>query len=323
MIHYLPLEHIDSRYTSHLDKSIRGYLESNQIPYRPYYPSWYNEQQFLPKGSFLNATLSCRFKADQLSMLCQAYHANEVLPEDIIFFSDLWFPGIEVIRYIDHFVYGKEISKIRGLLHAGSFTDTDSVRGVERWASFLENAWFDMFDKVFVGSNFIKDDVCKKRLLNPNKVLATGFPLDENLFVKTNKVRNHTVLFTGRNHPEKQPYLWERLKNDLKDEATFIWTLEEGYSREQYLEALRTSKVVVSFALQENFGFSMLEAAACGAVPIMPNRLVYPEFYDSKYLYNTYDECVEKVKMALNDQIEPCIHLAEKYKEVPADWFET
>ncbi|RMF74151.1 MAG: DUF3524 domain-containing protein [Acidobacteria bacterium] len=40
---------------------------------------------------------------------------------------------------------------------------------------------------------------------------------------------------------------------------------------------LARSDVVVSTAAQENFGYAMLEAMACGAVPVAPARLAYPE----------------------------------------------
>jgi hypothetical protein len=38
-----------------------------------------------------------------------------------------------------------------------------------------------------------------------------------------------------------------------------------------------------------------------GCVPVLPNRLVYPEFYTEEYLYNTFDESVSMVEKALYD----------------------
>jgi glycosyltransferase involved in cell wall biosynthesis len=44
-----------------------------------------------------------------------------------------------------------------------------------------------------------------------------------------------------------------------------------------YRELLRRADIVVSTAHQEFFGISVAEAMAAGAVPLVPNRLAYPE----------------------------------------------
>jgi len=61
------------------------------------------------------------------------------------------------------------------------------------------------------------------------------------------------------------------------------------------------SKIMVSFALQENFGFSMLEAKYLGCKVVVPNRLVYPELYHSNDLYNTFDEACGLVENILEN----------------------
>ena len=58
---------------------------------------------------------------------------------------------------------------------------------------------------------------------------------------------------------------------------------------------------MVSFALQENFGFSMLEARYLGCKVIVPNRLVYPELYHPDDLYNTFDEACGMVENNLEN----------------------
>lgn len=62
-------------------------------------------------------------------------------------------------------------------------------------------------------------------------------------------------------------------------------------SRPQYLDVLQASDVALSTALHDFQGISLLEAAACGCLPLAPNRLVYPELYPSTNLYpSTPDE---------------------------------
>ncbi|MGQ9612785.1 tRNA-queuosine alpha-mannosyltransferase domain-containing protein [Chloroflexus sp.] len=52
-----------------------------------------------------------------------------------------------------------------------------------------------------------------------------------------------------------------------------------GYAgdRQTYLALLRQADIVVSAAIQEYFGIAILEAIACGCVPLLPARLNYPD----------------------------------------------
>jgi len=53
-----------------------------------------------------------------------------------------------------------------------------------------------------------------------------------------------------------------------------------GYlPRDQYIAALADADVAVSTATHEFFGVSLVEAAAAGAMPVVPKRLAYPEVF--------------------------------------------
>jgi glycosyltransferase involved in cell wall biosynthesis len=55
------------------------------------------------------------------------------------------------------------------------------------------------------------------------------------------------------------------------------WGLWMNLKREGFYALLRRSKVVVSTAIEENFGYAMVEAMAQGAYPLMPLDFSYPE----------------------------------------------
>jgi glycosyltransferase involved in cell wall biosynthesis len=56
-------------------------------------------------------------------------------------------------------------------------------------------------------------------------------------------------------------------------------------SRVDYLAFLASADIVLSTALHEFQGLSVLEAVALGCVPVLPNRQVYPELFGDEYLY--------------------------------------
>ncbi len=61
-----------------------------------------------------------------------------------------------------------------------------------------------------------------------------------------------------------------------------------GYlsEREDYLQLLRDSDVVLSTADHDFQGLSLLEGCASGCSPVAPNKLVYPEYLVAEFLYD-------------------------------------
>jgi len=296
---YLPLEHIESRYTIHMDRDIIDYLERSGKEYIRIYPD-IPSPTTMKAGSFLDAEFTIRFKADQVAELARLYREDVIDSGDVIWSSDIWHPGLpESVAYMNYFA--KKDVKLRGFIHAGSFTDTDFVRDMERWAKNFEDNIFDICDKVYCASQFIKDDIVKKRMVDPNKLVVTGLLLDESNMMKLyDNDKEDIVLFSARNVDEKQPWLFKELSERLKGKAKFINTLEHNFSKTEYYKLLAKSKVMVSYALQENFGISIQEAADLQCVPVVPNRLVYPEFFGKSHLYDTFEESVSIIENILD-----------------------
>ena len=317
---YLPLEHIESRYTVHMDRDILKYLENSGKEYIRIYPDIPSPQK-MKAGSFLDAEFTIRFKAAQIAEVARLYREDVIDTGDIVWSSDLWHPGLpESIAYMNYFA--KKNVRLRGLIHAGSFTDTDFVRDMERWAKNFEDNLFDIADEIYCGSDFIKDDIAKKRIIQPDKLVPTGFPLDTENLDKVKKVeKENIVIFSGRNVDEKQPWLFKQMRDKIGDNhIRFINTLEHNFSKEEYYDLLAKAKGVVSFALQENFGYSIAEAVYLGCVPILPNRLVYPELYIEEYLYNTFDEACNMVSEIIYNEFEPPM-VVRDFQESIQRWF--
>jgi len=67
-----------------------------------------------------------------------------------------------------------------------------------------------------------------------------------------------------------------------------------------YARYLALADIVVSTAIQENFGFAVIEAMYCHTLPLLPKRLSYPEILPEKFhepfLYATEEELGVKLK---------------------------
>jgi glycosyltransferase involved in cell wall biosynthesis len=76
-------------------------------------------------------------------------------------------------------------------------------------------------------------------------------------------------------------------------------------SRQEYIKWLKRGSIVISTAQQENFGISVVEAIRHGCVPLLPDRLAYPEIippsFHSRVLYKDLNELVEKLTRVIKN----------------------
>ena len=318
MLIYAPLEHLDQRYTTHLDRDIINYLNQERKIYHYLDPITINKG--ISNGSFLDSDNTVYRQFNQFNEFIKLLLKRKKFvngKDYTLFTTDIWNFSLLAIPYLNYF--SNYNIKIKGVLHAGSFTDTDFVRDMERIYKGFEDILFDITDKIYVASDFIKNDVIKKRVVNPNKIIVTGLPIDEQGLDLPKVNKEDIVIFNGRNVDEKQPYLFELMKEKLP--YTFINTQQGNYTKEEYYNLLNKSKVVVSFALQENFGYGIQEAVKLGCVPVLPNRLVYPEIYPNQNLYNTFEESIKKVKDAIEGRLTCPKPKLNSNKEIFKIWF--
>jgi len=74
---------------------------------------------------------------------------------------------------------------------------------------------------------------------------------------------------------------FKKAKKDFSDEIMAFGYVE---SKNEYIALLKKGAIVVSTSIQENFGISIVEAVRMGCIPLLPNRLSYPEVMPKNYL---------------------------------------
>lgn len=298
-IFFVPLEPLEERYTAQWYRWWKDGFEENDVNFE--YVDGVKTSGKINAGSVLDCYDTNRYKASQLIALISKIESGEINDGDTVFFADLWFPGIESLQYIRN-VSGKNF-KIAGILHAGTWDRYDFTcrAGMREWAKHIENGWLSFIDKIFVGSKFHKEIIVKNtKAAVASRIIATGLPFDmEDVYETTGKEKvskENIVVFPHRLDDEKRPWLFDRLAYDLRKTGwKFLKTKDITKTKDEYYQVLAKSKIAISFAEQETFGYAMLEALTFDCVPVVPNKLSYKEMPWYPMKFTNYTEAKKMV----------------------------
>ena len=120
------------------------------------------------------------------------------------------------------------------------------------------------------------------------------------LFFKTlielkSKNYDFDLIIAGEKY-KKYPKIFDEAKSELEDQIIHF-----GFARDskEYKELLLKSDILPVTSKQDFFGISAIEAIAAGCVPILPNRLAFPEHLNEavfqEYYYDSCDELTAKI----------------------------
>ncbi len=325
MLYNIPIESLDERYSAQWNKIFPEEFKKRNINFTTIYPEPLDNK--INTGKFLDIIGTNYFKSKQLTEICQLLNEGKVKDGDIFFFHDLWFPGIEMLFYMRD-ALGINF-KIAGMLHAGTYDEYDFLaqEGMEKWGEDLEKSWFKGLDFIFVATHFHKDLLEKTGRIDyhtRNKVYVTGFPLPVHIKLTEDdyEKKENIVVFPHRLDDEKNPQEFDILKCRLEGEYPdweFIYTKEKCKTKQEYYELLKRAKIALSFSEQETWGIAQQEAFMSGCIPIVPNRLSYPEMYGLNFLYEDgVYEAIKKVKYAIKnyDTIRREIYFSHNIEEL-------
>ena len=133
----------------------------------------------------------------------------------------------------------------------------------------------------------------------------------ERLFAALQKVKNagvefrvHVIGQQFREQPAVFADSYQRLAGHIGE-----WGFVE--SEADYRQLLRESHVVLSTTLHEFQGLAVLEATACGCVPLVPDRLAYPELFPATNRYASFPDDPARESEAIADAL---LDLYERYR---------
>lgn len=296
----IPIEPLEERYSLQWRKWFGDYLSSNNFNHITVEPETLSNN--IRSGEFLDVVGTHYSKSTQLQELIKLVDSGDIKDGDIIFFHDLWFPGLESLFYIRDAT--DTDFKIAGVLHAGTYDPNDylSRKGMGRWGTEMESAWFREVDMIIVATYYHKKLLCSTFRGLTGKVNIIPLPLqwddireDYNINLKPEEFtsyKENIVVFPHRLAPEKQPHIFEHLKNYIegrRSDIKFIRTKDVISTKSGYYKMLSKSKVAFSSALQETYGIAQRESVLSGCLPLVPDRLAYMDVYPPEFKYSGDD----------------------------------
>jgi hypothetical protein len=249
----------------------------------------------------------------QMMNLVQMMKAGEITSNDIIFFEDMFQPGIEALPYIlqqspDN--YRPQIY-LRCLAQSIDPDDFVHVWGMSKWMSLYEEMCNEIPNVTILASN--EEMVANMRIANWKapiyNISGLSFGKEEvqsRVEQKPFVERKQRVVFGARWDQEKQPQFFMDLAQAYKqkhpetefaicaggplrsnnqfyvDEARHlekegILTINENLQKNEYYNILADSRVLFNCALQDWTSNTISEADALGANVLFPAYRSFPE----------------------------------------------
>lgn len=262
-------------------------------------------------GGALDDVRYTQAQADMLSRLIKKLSTNQY---DRILFIDFFNPGMELVRYFSE--QTQHEVKMASLLHGGTFVAGDIYDA--DWVRQSEKLWGSLYERVYVPSDYalsqLPDTLKAKTSVHPwgmDNVALTGY-------AKPYSRRAIDVIFPHRLNADKGTDDLANIIRSLPD-VTFVVTSPSSIagslpaalsgldnlsvvtcaSTADLHKVMGDSKVVLSCAKQELFGYSVAEAVSLGCIPVAPRNQVYTELYDEKYLYDGIGGCCALIQQNL------------------------
>lgn len=316
------LEPYQGRYTLQLQDWNEAKFKEKNIDYILVPGETLDDSKSIVTGQVLDAHGRSYFAMSQMMTLVQMMREGKVTSDDVVFFEDMFQPGIESLPYIMNQILKQDRPKIYARCLAQTIDPDDFVHvwGMYDWMSKYEQ----MVD------SFVDGILCASEEMIANLHIAgwkankyvTGLPFGKTEVQSripippTFDVRAKRVVFAARWDQEKQPNFFmdlAELYKKLDPEVEFAiltggklksnnseymertrkligngtLTLHENLRKNSYYLLLANSKVLFNCALQDWVSNTVSEADALGTNVLYPAYRSFPETFanDEERLY--------------------------------------
>jgi glycosyltransferase involved in cell wall biosynthesis len=315
-IFYMGLEPYEGRYTLQLQDWTERAYKKRRIDYTIVPGTTIDDTKAISVGQVLDAHGRSYFGMSQMMNLVQMMRNGRVTSKDIVFFEDMFQPGMESLPYILNQVEEKHRPKIylRCLAQAVDPDDFVHVWGMSKWMSLYEQLCNEIPNVHILATN--EEMVAHMRIANWRapiyNISGLSFGKQEVLSrvksIKPFDQRTKRVCFAARFDQEKQPdffmNLVERVKKSNPDVEFAVFSggplrsnnekyltrareleskgdlkIYENLKKDQYYELLTDSRVLFNCALQDWVSNTVSEADTLGCNVLYPAYRSFPETF--------------------------------------------
>lgn len=311
------LEPYEGRYTLQLQDWSEEAFKKRGIDYVIVPGETIDNTKSISVGQVLDAHGRSYFGMSQLMNLVQMMRNGECGGKDVVFFEDMFQPGIESLPYIMCQIPEEQRPKIylRCLAQAIDPDDFVHVWGMSKWMSLYERMCNEIPNVHILATN--EEMVAHMRIANWNapiyNISGLSFGKREVLSRINNQVkpwaeRSDRVVFAARFDQEKQPDFFmdiiEKVKvinpniefavlsggplrsnnqkyldRALQMEADGKLTILKDLQKNEYYNVVNDSKVMFNCALQDWVSNTVSEADALGCNVVYPAYRSFPETF--------------------------------------------
>ena len=314
---YMGLESYEARYTLQLQDWNERVFKLRGIEYELVTGSELSTDKKIVTGSVLDAHGRTYYSMMQMANLIKLMKEGNVTKDDVIFFEDMFTPGMESLPYIMDQVPKKFRPQVFVRCLAQTIDPDDFVNreGMFRWMRPFEQMVDAFVSGILVAS---EEMVAHLRIAGfKAPIYVTGLPFGKDEvrsrvpFVKPITSREQRVGFAARWDDEKQPEFYmqlaqrfyktrpdvefavfcghPKLKSNNKRHVEFAeylttsgtanFKIYTGLKKNDYYELLADSTVLFNCALQDWVSNTVSEADTFGTLTLYPAYRSFPEVF--------------------------------------------
>lgn len=322
---YMGLESYEARYTLQLQDWNEREFKKHDIDYEIITGEELDNSKAIVTGSVLDAHGRSYYSLSQTMNLVQKMKNGEITSDDVIFYEDMFTPGLECLPYIMDQSPPEYRPKVF-LRFLAQTTDPDDFlirEGMFDWMRRYEQMVDEFVTGIIVAS---EEFVAHLRTAGFKKpIFVTGLPFGKEEVQsripnpKPLNERSNRVGFAARWDDEKQPHFYMDLAEEyykidpsvefaifcghpelkssdpeyvkrayeLQDGNTANFKIYTGLKKDDYYNLLADSKVLFNCALQDWVSNTVSEADSFGTLTLYPAYRSFPEVFanNGRHLY--------------------------------------